>query len=158
RPLAFVLDTVCEPLVSYLQHLAERTACRVLRPDATLGGGLAPAMDLSLEERRLRAIGRQIVSQSLDFGIWVSGDGEACHVVGRRGTIITAERLLAVVAGYVCRQRAAGGVLLERETSTQLAGQLSALGISVNRCDGSRQAMRSGMDAHAALVGGGPSG
>jgi phosphomannomutase len=122
--------------------------------------GLTSATDGAkpFRERRLAAVGRQVLATDAHFGLWIDGDAEACHLVDQCGASVDSQRLLVLLALTVCRQRPQATLVLERETRGEHDSALARLGARVIRTDSTRQAMCEVMHQHAAVLGGGPSG
>ena len=158
RPLRLVADTTCEPVVRYLDKLVSQAACEILRPEKLSGLTSAAEGAKPFRERRLVAVGRQVVAADAHFGLWIDGDAEACHLVDQRGASVDSQRLLLLLAQSVCRQRPGAILVLEHETRGELDSALARLGARAIRTDSTRQAMFEAMHAHSAVLGGGPSG
>ncbi|HUY32542.1 MAG TPA: hypothetical protein VMV69_07145 [Pirellulales bacterium] len=147
RPLRFVLDTRCQPLVGYLRRLSAESACEVLqelKPDgqATARRGLA---------ERVRAA-------DAHFGLWIDGDGEACRLVDQQGLEVRHDEWLCLIAERLLASRPGAALVLEHGASARLAERINAVGGRVAFSDPARAAMDDAMRCHGALAGGGPSG
>jgi len=161
RPLRFVLDTTCEPLVRYFHALNAHGACQALR-----GRGNGNAMqaaegnsrDLSFAERRVEAVGQQVLAERAHFGLWIDGDGETCRLVDERGVPVDGEILLLSLAEYICRERPGVPHFVERAASNDLTSALERVGASVVRGGGTRQDAYDAIVASGAVFGGGASG
>ncbi|MBI3840045.1 MAG: hypothetical protein HY288_19150 [Planctomycetia bacterium] len=158
RPLKLVVDTTCEPLVRYLDKLVSQAACEVLRPGQSVGSNAAGDTAKSFLERRLATVGQQVLAAGADFGLWVDGDAEACHLVDERGASVDCQRLLLLLAQTVCRQQPDATLVLEREAQAEFDAALASLGARAIRSDSTRQAMCEAMHGSGAVFGGGPSG
>ncbi len=158
RPLRFVLDTRCEPLLHYLHQLNLQAACEVLRPRGSLLGGSVGAADKPFVEGRLNAISQQLVGDAAHFGFWIDGDGERCHLVDERGAVVAGETLFLALASYICRQQPGAVLVLEREGSEKVERALARLGARTLRAEATRQATSHAIHRCGAVFGGGPSG
>lgn len=158
RPLRFVLDTVCEPLLDSLQRLNSQAACEVLRPRGSSCGASTEGADNPLVERRRKIIGQQILDHAAHFGMWIDGDGERCHLVDERGAAVEAETLFSTLAIYIARQQPAATLVLERERSARLQRVLAPSGARTVRGGSTRQATFDAFHRSGAVFGGGPSG
>jgi phosphomannomutase len=157
RPLSFVLDSACEPLVRYWHLLAGESACRLL----PTGGGVAhapPAGESPLFERRRPGIAQSVLTAGAHFGAWIDGDGETLRLVDERGEPVDPERLLLAQYDYLCQLRPVETVALEPEAGDELAQALVARGARVERSGPTRQSLCQRMQSSGATVGGGPSG
>lgn len=67
RPLKFVLDTSCAPLMRYLSRLLTSVACRVYSPKQAKG--------------------------AMHFAVWINGDGDRCRVSDEQGREIEPHQL-----------------------------------------------------------------
>ncbi len=161
RPLRFVLDTTCEPLVRYFHALSAHGACQVLR-DRAIDGGLqsidASSSDGSFADRRVEAVGRRVLAQRAHFGLWIDGDGETCRLVDEFGKPVDGKVLLLTLAEYICRERPGVSLFVEREASDNLASSLERAGACVVRGGDTRQEAYDAIVAGGAVFGGGASG
>jgi len=87
RPLRFVLQCACEPLVSYLEDLLRSVACRVIRAEP---GG---------------EFGRQVVAAKAHFGMRIDGDGDSGQVFDEQGRAVATEQLTELFADVGCVER-----------------------------------------------------
>ncbi len=170
RPLRFVVDTLCGPLVAHLQELTARSACQVLPPKAlgasAANSAVAPSLDgLQLGEfespylrRRLARLAAQVCEDAADFGLWIDGDGESWQVIDERGRVVRPERLLVALARPLMEEQPGGVVVLEHETPVAIDSKVAALGGLAQQSLASRQAMYESLRRAGALIGGGPSG
>jgi phosphomannomutase len=158
RPLRFVLDTLCEPLARYLDRLNSHAACEVLRPRGSKAGTSAPRADKPFVERRLELLGGHVLDHAAHFGMWISGDGEQCHLVDQRGAPVDSEAFFLMLATYVCRQQPNSTLVLENDGSARLVRAVKCLATSVVLCDSTRQAASDAIQSAGAVFGGGPSG
>jgi phosphomannomutase len=148
RPLRFVIDTGCRPLVGYFRQLSATVACEASlcrEPAKTPHAG-----GLGLIER--------VRAEQAHFGIWIDGDAEACTLVDERGETVDPERLTMLLAGCLLQKQPGGAVVLEEAASAVTEQRLAAAGACVVRSGASRAAMHESMSHSAALFGGGPSG
>jgi phosphoglucosamine mutase len=156
RPLRFVLDTTCQPLVRAWRELTQASACEII------SSGQAPpaeaASGCSLVERRLAAVAERVLVSGAHFGMWIDGDGEACLLVDERGRAVSAETFLVALAAYVCGRQPGARVLLESSSSGECQRQIERLGAEVSRAPSTRQAMSEWFVERRAALAGGPSG
>jgi phosphomannomutase len=89
RPLRFLLQCHCGPVVSYLEDLLRNVACRVIPAEPGKG-------DFAV----------QIVAAKAHFGMQITDDGEHCRVFDEQGQPVTAERLARVLANAAGQVRA----------------------------------------------------
>jgi phosphomannomutase len=157
RPLRFVLDTRCEVVHDYLRCLNAQAACEILRPRTSRGAGTARA-DIPFTERRAQLLHREVQVETAHFGLWIDGDGERCRLFDEHGRAVDGESLLLLLGGYVCRQQPGATLVLERDASERLVGELARRGANTVRCDASRQETCEAMRRAGAVFGGGPSG
>ncbi len=157
RPLRLVVDSPCEPLLADLRRLSGQSACQILHPAAesslTVAAQCAP-----FPARRLALLADKVLAEQTHFGIWISGDGEACRLVDQAGRAVDAESLLYLLAVSLCHEKPGSTLALERSASPRLEAALASLGVNVVRGEPSRQAMSQAMTAIGAVLGGGPSG
>jgi phosphomannomutase len=158
RPLRLVVDTTCEPLVRYLNKLVAEAACEIVRPGQSSGLSAPADAPKPFRERRLVAVGRQVLAADAHFGLWIDGDAEACQLVDQRGKSVDSQRLLLLLAQTVCRQRPEATLVLERETRDDLDAAIARSGAHTIRSESTRQAMSEAIASHGAVLGGGPSG
>jgi phosphomannomutase len=161
RPLRFVFDTTCEPLVRYFHALNAHGACQALRsrPEATaLHTTGAEARRVTFAERRVDSIGQQVLGEKAHFGLWVGGDGETCRLVDERGIAVEGEAFLFTLADYICRERPGVSLFVDRDASDNLTAALERAGACVVRGGGTRQAAYDAIVAGGAVFGGGASG
>jgi len=159
RPLRFVVDTACAPLLHHFHRLAEHSACELLparRADSF--APKRPSAETSFVARRLSLISQQVVDESAHFGLWIDGDAETCHAVDESGERVDTERLFWMMATFVCREQPRATMVLESGASAKLCADLALLGVRVTRCHESRETMSASMAASRAILGGGPSG
>ncbi len=150
RPLRFVVDTKCAPLVRSLERLAATAACIVLRLDTA--AALPDSMRLASEggthlERRLQTIGRQVVAESAHFGLWIDGAGESCHLIDQRGVVVEGERCCRLLAAYVCRQQPQPTIVLAPGCTSDLIG-----GAAEPRGARDRRRRHAGVDVRGARI------
>ena len=81
RPLRFVLDSTCAPVVGYLMKLVDPTACEII-----------PSR-MAREQ-----IGEQVVADEAHFGARIDGDGERCAVFDEQGRCVSPDRLSPLLA------------------------------------------------------------
>jgi phosphomannomutase len=79
RPLRFVLQCGCVPVVTYLHELLQNVACRAIpaEPGGDFGG--------------------QIVGAKAHFGMVITDDGENALVYGERGRTMAADRMTGLL-------------------------------------------------------------
>ncbi len=89
RPLRFVLQCACEPVVSYLEDLLQSVACRAIRAEP---GG---------------EFGRQVVAAKAHFGMRIDGDGDgdSGRVFDEQGRAVATEQLAELFADVGCVER-----------------------------------------------------
>lgn len=137
RPLRFVLESTCGPVVDYLRKLLSRVACQMVlgrvRPDP-------PPPPLPRDP--------------LHFALRVDDDGERCRLWDESGQEVPAERLLVLLSGLPC----ARDVVLEQTASRAVAQEIRTLGGHVWWSEPRRAAMHRAMRAQGAGLGGGPTG
>lgn len=155
RPLRFVLDTTCQPLLRSWGELSAMSACETIFGGT---GGMSRLATGSLMERRLAVVADRVVSHAAHFGMWIDGDGETCLLVDELGRPVHAESLLLALAAYVCGRQPAPHVLLESAASGACERQLERLGAEVSRAPSTRQAMSEWFAERGAVLAGGPSG
>ena len=181
RPLRFVLDARCPPVVQCLRKLTAQVAVTILPspgtgpftgdcPDfrgadsAALRTGVAAAkMGLSPsaapgQER----IGQQILAQQAHFGLSIADDGETCRLWDEQGRAVPSESVLLLVARHLLGQQTAAedgaAVVVEEGASAALAESIASCGGAPVHAAAARSAMAAAMRDHRALIGGGPSG
>jgi len=104
RPLRFVLATSCGPLLGYLKTLLALTACEVLPLVVTrfIGSGNIENTSLTSPDPMNRvttsALAQSVRAHQAHFGLWIDGDGEACHLIDERGREIGADTFVALLA------------------------------------------------------------
>jgi phosphomannomutase len=158
RPLVFVLDTTCEPLWRYWRKLSAEAACHAVRLRPGAGDGLSgDAAPGALSMRRETIAGRVPV-EGAHFGIWISGDGEACEIYDERGEPVDGEKLFLALCGYVCQLCPGATVVLEQDASMGLERAIERLGARVFRGAQTREGMCERMGSTGAAVGGGAGG
>ena len=165
RPLRFVLESSCGPLVEYSKKLTGSVACRIIE-----------CRSANAPER----LSERIVAEGAHFGVAVGSDGETCRLYDEQGRRVPAERLLLLVAGHLlgdCPDFRAGDcpdfraakmglspssaqrtLVLEEGTTTEVADTIRAAGGRVALSGARRAEMAAAMRAHGGLLGGGPSG
>jgi phosphomannomutase len=161
RPLRFVLDTTCEPLVQYFRVLSAGGACEVLRGRANGGAFQSPDANssaASFSDHRIEAVCQRVLEQRAHFGLWVAGDGETCRLVDERGVPVNGEVLLLTLAEYICRERAGVTLLVEHAASAELIAAVERAGASVARGGLTRQETYDTIVSSDAVFGGGASG
>ncbi len=161
RPLRFVIDTKCAPLVRSLERLAAPAACNVLRLDTV--AALPDSMLLASEggtflERRLAAVGRQVVTDEAHFGLWIDGAGESCRLIDQRGHVVAGDRWCRLLAEYVRRQQAHAVIALEHGCASALIETLQSRGAAAIVGGATREAMFAAMKSSGAAFGRGSSG
>jgi phosphomannomutase len=110
RPLRFVVDTTCRPLLKSLDRLLDQGACdRLLLDPSVPGNDVIPARpDATFLEKRLATIGRQVTAREAHFGVWIDGAGESCRLVDQSGASVSTARLTRLLAVYLHRQKPDG--------------------------------------------------
>lgn len=131
RPLRFIVDTTCPPLLGYIERLIADTACQVLSPRAASGA---------------------------HFAIHVDDDGERCRLSDERGHPVTPERLLVLLARNLPTDGPRGPIVLEEGTSGRTVDEIRSLGHHVLVSDPRRAEMNLTMNNHRATLGGGATG
>jgi len=147
RPLRFVLDTQCQPLLDYLRVLSAKSACDVVH-DQGLGRQSTTRRGLAERVRRADA----------HFGVWIGSDGEACRLVDQLGQEVRHDEWLSLIARQWIESHPGAAFVLEHETNASLAKRINAAGGHVAFSDPARAAMDNAMREHGAMAGGGPSG
>jgi phosphomannomutase len=152
RPLVIVLDTTCEPLLRYWQKLSGQSACRILRTHNAPHQLTSRSSPVTSEFRlqRLLAVSRQVVLEGAHFGLWISGDGEACTVVDELGEPVPAARLLWLLAQFVTRQQPDAVVVVAGDQVSEL--QRMATQLQVLPAINARQQLASTAEATAATL------
>jgi phosphomannomutase/phosphoglucomutase len=141
RPLEFIVDTTCLPLVRYLQRLVVPTACRLIwRPSA-----------MDRESKPPPAAGAH-------FAVHVDDDGERCRLADERGRPVAPRRLLALLARHLPSDGPQGPIVLEEGTPGRAVDEIRSLGRQVRIGDPRRSEMHRAMRDHRAILGGGPTG
>ncbi len=112
RPLRFVVDTTCRPLLTSLDRLLNQAACERLQLEPTVPANeIIPARsDATFPEKRLATIGRQAVAREAHFGVWIDGAGESCRLVDQTGSLVSEDRLTRLLATYLRRQKSDAAV------------------------------------------------
>jgi phosphomannomutase/phosphoglucomutase len=147
RPLRFVLDTGCRPVMDYLQSLSYESACDVVQ-DQLIGSPAATHRGLAERVRRSGA----------HFGIWIDGDGEACRLIDERGRDVRHDQWLWLTVQHWLELGAGPVFVFEHGVNATVAGWITAQGGRVHFSDPGRAAMYDLMREHLATAGGGPSG
>jgi phosphomannomutase/phosphoglucomutase len=147
RPLRFVLDTQCQPLIGYLRAMTAESACDVVHDQ---GPGRQSTTRRGLAERVRRA--------DAHFGLWIGSDGEACRLVDQCGLEVRHDEWLWLNAKRLLELQPGATIVLENEANVSLAERINSAGGQVVFSDAARAAMDNAMREHAALAGGGPSG
>jgi phosphomannomutase len=158
RPLRFVVDTTCEPLLQYLRKLNAQAACEVLRPrqsDSTLFTADAGQPFVA---RRLQHLAGQLLDAKAHWGLWIDGHGEACFLIDDQGRPVECETLFWTLANYILRAQPGATLVVERQAGGELEQALTRVGARVVRADATRQAVSQAMHADGAVFGGGASG
>ena len=160
RPLRFVLDTTCRPLVRYLESLTADAACRVLRPAVVGNSRLehAAAADASYVERRQRTLAQNVLAEQAHFGVWIDGAGESCRLTDENGTPVHGERLFELCVSYVLQQQPEATIVLEPGASDKLQAALARAGARILRARATRQAMYDAIETAGAAFGLAPDG
>jgi len=165
RPLRFVLESSCGPLVEYLKKLTGSVACRIIECRSANAPG---------------RISERTVAEGAHFGVAVGSDGETCRLYDEQGRRVPAERMLLLVAGHLLGDcpyfrfgdcpdfRAAKmglspsptqrTVVLEEGTTAEVADTIRAASGRVVLSGARRAEMAAAMRAPGGLLGGGPSG
>ncbi|MHB9047410.1 MAG: hypothetical protein ACYC35_15840 [Pirellulales bacterium] len=156
RPLRFVLDTACRPLVRYLARLTQSVACQIEHAPGALrsfvDGGKEPG-----QNRLSHLIGDS--SRQFHFGAWIDSDGEVCRLVDERGMTVAPERLLVLLASHVLAQQPGAPIALEAGISPATLGRIAdAGGRPVAGGATTREEMARAVRDSGAALGGGPSG
>jgi phosphomannomutase len=143
RPLRFVIDSACGPLVECMGKRAAAVACQVIRCRVA-------RHDLP----------EQIRTAAAHFAVCVDGDGETCRVLDERGQAVPAERLLLLLARCWLPTTDAqpATILLEESTPQAIGRRIEELGGRVATSHARRADMATAMQEHHAALGGGPSG
>ncbi len=154
RPLRFVLDTVCQPLVRDLQSLTAHGACEVLRPDASLVAA-RPGTEHGSDylKRRIASLGRQVVARQAHFGIWVDGAGEACRVADETGRIVSAESLFGKLADYVVEQQPTATIVVQPRDEGLANDSTAAANVRFAQSVPTRESMFESMESSGAAMG-----
>ena len=168
RPLRFVLDTSCRPVLRYLTELLQRVACQIIlvgrcrdeviafRSDSQQASGeLAQRFTNLFSQRPLT---QQIIEEGAHFGIRIDDDGETIHLSDERGCDVAAEDLLVLIARHLLEEFPAGTIAVESSTSPRVIQAISLAGGSATESSPTREAMDIAMRTSGALLGGGPSG
>jgi len=158
RPLRFVLDTRCKPLVRSWVELSLPTACEMLRPAQTAGASGAVDASQPASSQRMQLLSEEVLAAGAHFGMWIDGDGETCLLVDEWGKPVDGERLLLAFAAYLGASSPGATILLEPAASSELEQTLVALGLHPQRGGPTRQVMFEAMSSQSALLGGGASG
>ncbi len=158
RPLRFVLQTGCAPLVAYLKKLTEPVACRIIRCRTATN-------EVGWVER--------ILAEKAHFAVRIGGDGETCDLFDEQGRRVAAGRLMLLIARHLLGDcpdfRTAkmglspsptpnGTIVLEEGTPAATDEAIRAAGGQVVFSAPRRAQMAAAMRARGGLLGGGPSG
>ncbi len=165
RPLRVVVDSASKPLVEYLQKLTATVACQVIPCRVAR-----------------RDLPEQVRADAAHFAVCVDGDGETCRVLDEQGQVVSAERLLLLLArrplqsssyikprpvvaphpgttagrGFSAGQSPA--IVLEEATPSATIDKIKELGGGVAIAGARRAEMAAAMSQRGAALGGGPSG
>jgi phosphomannomutase len=156
RPLRLVVDTICQPFVGYLCQLTAHAACdiRLLATSTSHSADDGRPVD----ERRIARLSQHVADHQAHFGVWVSGDGEACRLINEQGILVDDERLCMTLAAYVRREKPDATLVLHEDAGPDLQRSLIARGARVVRSPARREAMFSNMEASGAEFGCGAGG
>jgi phosphomannomutase/phosphoglucomutase len=142
RPLRFLVDTTCGPLVGYLEKLLRQVACEMI-----------------LRRTTAEQLTEQIRREHAHFALLVDDDGERCRLWDESGRLVASERLLLLLARHLLAiQPSSPAVVLEETVPRPLAREIRALGVRVCFCAPRRAEVHQAVQEHHALLGGGPSG
>lgn len=141
RPLRFVFDTTCPPLLGYIAKLTRWVACQPLP---------CPAPPNRIPE--------QIQSQSAHFGVRVDDDGERLALWDEQGRRANGEQVLGLIGRHLVDRGSDTPVVLEEQTSPPCVQVMRELGVGLLVSAPRRHSMVQAMRDHKALLGGGPSG
>jgi phosphomannomutase len=158
RPLRFVVDTTCEPLLHYLRQLNAQAACEILRPRQAVATLLTADVNQPFVARRLEHLAGQLLDAKAHWGLWIDGHGEACFLIDEQGKPVECENLYWTLANFILRAKPGATLVVERQASGQLEQALTRLGARVVRAEATRQALSQAMHAADAVFGGGASG
>lgn len=103
RPLRFVLDTNCRPLLGYLEKLLRPVACELL-PCRTTSEQLPS----------------QIQADKAHFGARIDDDGQRLLLWDERGQRVDSERLLGLIARHRQADQPGSDIVVEQDASGRL--------------------------------------
>ena len=147
RPLRFVIQTACTPLLRHLESLTGQVGCQIIA-DESMSDWRHTAVQISREVQRQRA----------HFGFWIDADGESCRVFDEHGIAVPPERFLLLLAGNHLRARPDGVIVLERDTPDDVGEAILDAGGSVVAAGPTRAEMAACLRDRGGHLGGGPSG
>jgi phosphomannomutase len=147
RPLRFVLDTRCQPLVAYLRRLLAASACEIVQNQG-------PGRQVTTR----RGLSECVRRSDAHFGLWVDGDGEACRLVDQHGQEVRHDEWLWLIAKRLLELHPGAIFVLEHGACPSLGERINAIGGRVAFSDPTRAAMNETMREHGALAGGGLNG
>jgi len=136
RPLRFVVDSACGPLIAYLEKLTEPIACQVLARRTTR-----------------EKLPQTTVDAEAQFGVRIDGNGYACEVLDQLGRYVAAEQLLLLIARHLRRDNPDASIVLETNCPPAL---LRAIGDPTVPTDPHPSAISTTIAHHRAILGGGP--
>jgi len=140
RPLRVMVDSASGPMVDHLKKLAATVACEIL-----------PCRAARSEWSR------RVGASDVHLAARIDDDGEMCEVFDQRGQAVSAERLLAFLAGHALSDDRKT-IVLEKTTSENIVRTVEGLGCRVATVGASRAEMSEAMSREKAALGGGPSG
>ncbi|MEN6493871.1 MAG: hypothetical protein ABFD16_06225 [Thermoguttaceae bacterium] len=141
RPLRFILDTNCQPLLGYLEKLLRPVACELL-----------PCRTTSEQ------VPAQIQADRVHFAARIDDDGQRLLLWDERGQRVDSESFLVLIARHLMADQPGGTVVVEQDTSGPGRQALARLGCQVIASDARPEEMARSMGEHRARLGGGPSG
>lgn len=153
RPLRFVLDTTCQPLLRTWQVLRNSTACEAI---ACAAPAAPKSKSSASDPAALHAarLAETVRASGAHFGVWVDGDGECCQLVDESGQAVDSAALLLALAQYVCRCQQGARVVIDSAMPADAERALTALGVTTIRAPRTRQAMFESFVAEGATLGG----
>ncbi|TCM67569.1 phosphomannomutase/phosphoglucomutase [Acinetobacter calcoaceticus] len=128
RPLKVVVDGLNGSAGQSAQYVLKKLNCELISLRCDANGHFPDHSPDPSQAIHLQQLRQQVLAHSADIGIALDGDGDRVVLVDEQANIISADRLLALLAQICLAQNPAGEIVYDVKCSTLVRQSIEALG------------------------------